>query len=58
MEVGPGKLKELNYYILKAGIKKITVFLGEGIKELFGDIIFKTLSESSRLEVLEYIECS
>jgi len=58
MEVGPGKLKELNYYILKAGIKKITVFLGEGIKDLFGDIIFKTLNESSKLEVLEYIECS
>lgn len=57
MEVGPGKLKELNRYIVKAGIKKITVFLGEGIKDLFGDIIFQTLNESSGLEVLEYNEC-
>ncbi len=58
MEVGAGKLKELNYYILKAGIKKITVFLGEGIKDLFGDIIFRTLNENSGLEVLEYTECN
>ncbi len=58
MEVGADKLKEMNRYIVKVGIKKITVFLGEGIKDLFGDIIFKTLNENSGLEVLEYNECN
>lgn len=54
MEVGPDKLKELDRYITKNGIKKITLFLGEGIRDLFGDIIFGALKG---LEILEDNDC-
>lgn len=57
LEVGPDKLKELDRYITKTGIKKITVFLGEGIRELFGDIIDTTLAPNKELKVLAENEC-
>ncbi|HOQ01750.1 MAG TPA: iron-containing alcohol dehydrogenase family protein [Acetivibrio clariflavus] len=57
MEVGPNKLEELDRYILKSGIKKIVLFIGEGIRDLFGDIIFGSLNRNKGLKVLEENEC-
>ncbi|MCX7923011.1 MAG: iron-containing alcohol dehydrogenase family protein [Clostridia bacterium] len=57
LEVGTDKLRELDRYIIKAGIKKITVFLGEGIRELFGETIFRALNENKELELLADNDC-
>ncbi len=57
LEVGPDKMMELGRYISKARISKITVFLGEGIQDLFGDMIAKAFNESKDLKILEYNEC-
>lgn len=57
MEVGPNKLEELDRYIIKSGIKKIVLFIGVGIRDLFGDIIFGALNRNKGLKVLEENEC-
>lgn len=57
MEVGPDKLKELDRYIVKTGIRKITVFLGEGIRDLFGETIFKSLNGNKELQLMEDSDC-
>lgn len=57
MEVGPNKLEELDRYIKKSGINKITLFVGEGIRDLFGDIIFRALNKNKGLKVLEDNDC-
>lgn len=57
MEVGPDKLCELDRYITKAGIRKITLFIGEGIRDLFGDIIFEALNRNKGLKVMEDNDC-
>ncbi|MCX8130960.1 MAG: iron-containing alcohol dehydrogenase family protein [Clostridia bacterium] len=57
LEVGTDKLKEMGRLITKAGIKKISLFLGEGIRELFGEIIFQTLKESPDLRLLGDFDC-
>ncbi len=56
MEVGSHKLQEIDKYIVKAKIQKITLFFGEGIKDLFGDTVLQALDSNSELQVLgEYI---
>ncbi|NLL06366.1 MAG: iron-containing alcohol dehydrogenase family protein [Clostridiaceae bacterium] len=57
MEVGPNKLEELDRYIIKSGITKIVLYIGEGIKDLFGDTIFGALNKNKRLKVLEDNYC-
>lgn len=58
MEVGPDKLKELDRYITKAGIRKITLFVGEGIRSLFGDTIFGALNTNKELKLMEVNDCN
>ncbi len=57
MEVGPDKLGELDRYITKVGIRKITLFIGEGIRGLFGNIIFGALNRNKGLKVMEDNDC-
>lgn len=57
MEVGPDKLGELDRYITKAGMRKITLFIGDGIRGLFGDIIFEALNRNKGLKVMEDNDC-
>ena len=57
MEVGPDKLGELDRYLMKSGIRKITLFIGEGIRDLFGDIIIGSLYKNKGLKVLEENDC-
>lgn len=57
MEVGPDKLGELDRYITKSGIRKITLFIGAGIRDLFGDIIFEALNRNKELKVMEDNDC-
>ena len=56
MEVGPNKLEELDRYIIKSGIT-IVLYIGEGIKDLFGDTIFGALNKNKKLKVLEDNYC-
>lgn len=57
MEVGPNKLGELDRYLIKSGIRKITLFIGEGIRDLFGEIISEALYKNKGLKVLEENDC-
>jgi len=57
MEVGPNKLGELDRYLIKSGIRKITLFIGEGIRDLFGDLISEALYKNKGLKVLEENDC-
>ncbi|MBC2581234.1 iron-containing alcohol dehydrogenase family protein [Clostridium sp. DJ247] len=45
LEVGKGNIKYLGNLIKKAMFKKVSIYFGEGIYELFGDTIIKSISK-------------
>ncbi|MDD3223221.1 MAG: iron-containing alcohol dehydrogenase family protein [Clostridium sp.] len=46
LEVGKGNIKQLGKFIKKGGFKKAAIYFGEGIYELFGDKIEKSIKKS------------
>ena len=53
LEVSPGTLGSLAPSIKRAGLNKIVVFLGEGIRSLFGERILPALRENPDVEILK-----
>lgn len=47
LEVGKGNINNIGSLIKKAMFKKVSVYFGEGIEELFGDTIRKSLIEAN-----------
>ncbi|MGE5329396.1 MAG: iron-containing alcohol dehydrogenase family protein [Deltaproteobacteria bacterium] len=47
LETGAGTLAHIGTMLKKAGISNVVLVFGEGIKELFGDIIINSLNKSS-----------
>ena len=46
LEVGKGNIYNIGALIKKSGLKKISICFGDGIQELFGEIIEKSLRDS------------
>jgi glycerol-1-phosphate dehydrogenase [NAD(P)+] len=53
LEVSPGTLGTLAPSIRRAGLNKIVVFLGDGIRTLFGERILPSLRENPDVEILK-----
>lgn len=53
MEVDSNILENVGSYILRAGIKKVVVLFGDGIRELFGEKILNSINSNSHLSLLE-----
>lgn len=53
LEVSPGTLGSLAPSIKRAGLNKIVVFLGDGIRSLFGERILPALRENPDVEILK-----
>ena len=51
LEVGKGNIYNIGVLIKKSGLKKISICFGDGIQELFGDIIEKSLKDS-KMEIV------
>ena len=52
LEVGTDKIQNVGTYIKKCGITKFVVFFGEGIREMFGGVIFDSLNGDNSLKLL------
>lgn len=55
MKVESGALPRIGTYLKDSGIKKAVIFFGNGLIELFGTTVMKSLNEAG-IEVLEYQE--
>ncbi|PYG90329.1 glycerol-1-phosphate dehydrogenase [NAD(P)+] [Ruminiclostridium sufflavum DSM 19573] len=53
MEVDSNILKNAGAYIKRAGINRVVVLFGEGIRELFGQIILDSINSTASLTLLE-----
>ncbi|MHB8063058.1 MAG: iron-containing alcohol dehydrogenase family protein [Ruminiclostridium sp.] len=53
MEVSGGILEKVGSYIERAGIKKVVLLFGDGIRELFGKKILDSINSTAALTLLE-----
>lgn len=53
MEVNSNILENVGAYIERAGLSKVIIFFGEGIRELFGDKIIASIKERTQLTLLD-----
>jgi glycerol-1-phosphate dehydrogenase [NAD(P)+] len=60
LEVGKGNISSIGIFIKKGMFKKVSIYFGEGIKELFGDDICSSLKaadiEISKMEIVSDIK--
>ncbi len=60
LEVGKGNISSIGIFIKKGMFKKVSIYFGEGIKELFGDDICSSLKaadiEISKIEIVSDIK--
>lgn len=53
MEVNSNILDNIGPYIYRAGIKKVVILFGDGIRELFGEKILKSICSNCQLKLIE-----
>ncbi len=56
MEVNSNILENVGSYIFRAGIKKVVVLFGDGIRELFGEKILQSINSNPQLDLLEIFD--
>jgi len=56
LEVGTQRIENTALYLERAGISKVIIFFGEGIKVLFGSKLIESIEKSSSVELLKSYE--
>ncbi len=55
LRIEPGALSKLGTYLKDSGFKNTVLFFGNGLIDMFGETVIKSLNEAE-IEVLEYME--
>jgi glycerol-1-phosphate dehydrogenase [NAD(P)+] len=55
LKIGKGALPQIGSYLKESNIQKVVIFFGNGLIDMFGTIVMKSLKDAD-IEVLEYQE--